>query len=236
MLKHIIPYINNKKQQFAQLPLFNLLKNNEFSAQDKLVSILPVMSHFIMSFGDLNRYVLKYPSPKNQIEEAINVHAEEDQSHWKWFIHDLKLLEANYSTTFTDHLTRLWDNSTSAVRNLTYVLTGLIYNSNAKQRLILIEVMEATGNVMFQNLLPLSDQIKRQYDKELIFCGNIHLSNETGHTIGSDQKFFNDIIFNHHEVTEGKEKINAAFDAFSNFIILLNKIASEQLTKLSSKS
>ncbi|UYZ83199.1 hypothetical protein MTZ49_11395 [Entomomonas sp. E2T0] len=223
-MKKVILYIHSKKQQFSKLPLFDLLKNEEFSSKEKLSSTLPIMSHFIMSFGDLNKYVLKYTEPKNELEKVVNTHAKEDQDHWKWFIDDLKTLQINNIATLPEHLMYLWDSTTSSVRELTYTLIGEIYNSSAKQRLAIIEAMEATGNVMFKVLAPLANDVKLKYNKELVFCGNTHLSHETGHTIGSEQRLFDNIAFNTNELELIKQKIDIVFEAFTQFINLLFKL------------
>ncbi|MGQ8819035.1 hypothetical protein [Serratia sp. NA_13] len=95
--------IEEKKKKFANHKFFSYICDTSRSLEERL-SFLPNMSHFIMSFGDINKYVLPFPLPQNDLEKAINTHAEEDSNHWPWFISDLQQLNMNNSQPLTDTL------------------------------------------------------------------------------------------------------------------------------------
>ncbi|WP_434777487.1 hypothetical protein [Neisseria sp. Ec49-e6-T10] len=219
-MNEIMQYIHNQKKQFSHLSFFQQLKNPSISPKNKLC-FLPTMSHFIMSFADLNKYVLKFPAPKNEFEQAVNIHAAEDENHWQWFIHDLETLKLDQTSTLADHLVSIWSPDSAAVRQLTYTLIGLIAHTTAQQRLVMIEVMEATGNVMFQALAPIALEIKQQEAIDLKFCGQTHLAHETGHTMGSEEKLFDTIHFDEQTRKNLKEDIDQGFEAFTQFIYAL---------------
>ncbi|MCL5768821.1 hypothetical protein [Acinetobacter sp. ANC5681] len=72
-MKTIKTAIGIKRYQFSHHHFFKILKNQEIPIQQRL-KFLPNLAHFIMSFADLNKYVLPFNFPQNKYEEVINVH------------------------------------------------------------------------------------------------------------------------------------------------------------------
>lgn len=204
--------IKKQKEFFLEHELFNYLKNRVFSIEERL-SFLPYISHFVMSFSDLNKVILPFETPRNELEKAVNTHALEDAGHWPWYLKDLQRLNFNTSNEFTEHLCFLWSDKLLNSRKLTYQLMQSIYGQPAEMRLIVIEVMEATGNAMFDTLAT----ITQNNDIELEYCGNLHLSHETGHSIGSKDEFIDTLQLTDSERTKATELITECFEAFSIF-------------------
>ncbi|WP_426747688.1 hypothetical protein VZQ01_10075 [Myxococcus faecalis] len=184
-MHQVLERIAHQKLEFSRRPLFAFLRDTSIPPRERL-SFLPLMSHFIMSFGDLNRYVLSFPEPRDALEEAVNLHTREDENHWPWFLNDLEALELNGPRTLTHHLRQLWSDDTAPARRLTYTLAGCIRGTSALQRWVLIEVMEETGNVMFRALTPVAKELEEAEGLRLEFAGSLHLSHETGHAVGFD--------------------------------------------------
>ncbi|MGQ8774441.1 hypothetical protein ACUTQ5_08435 [Serratia sp. NA_112.1] len=205
--------IEEKKKTFANHKFFSYICDTSRSLEERL-SFLPNMSHFIMSFGDINKYILPFPLPQNDLEKAINTHAEEDSNHWPWFISDLQQLNMNNSQPLTDTLRYLWSDELSASRRLTYDLIELITGKHAKFRLVIIEIMEATGNVMFTAL----SEITAKSNFMLKFCGSLHANHESGHTMGSDVGLINTLVFSEDEQKLAAFYIDKGFMAFHHFI------------------
>ncbi|VEI18974.1 Uncharacterised protein [Serratia plymuthica] len=161
--------IENKKELFSNHEFFSYVRNTSLPLEERL-SFLPHMSYFIMSFGDINKYVLPFPTPKDTLEEAINTHAKEDSTHWPWFLADLQRLHMDKNSPLTHTLQYLWSEEMSASRKLVYDLMELIAGKDAKFRLVVIEVMETTGNAVFTAL----SEITANSDLKLEFCGPLH--------------------------------------------------------------
>jgi hypothetical protein len=216
-MKEILAVVMRRKKRFSTLPLFAHLKDEKVSPRQRLL-FLPYMAHFIMSFGDLNRLVLRYPHPSNELEHMVNTHAEEDSHHWPWFLEDLSALGMDGASPFTAHLQGLWSPALDACRLLTYRLVQLAQDPRATLRLALIEMMEETGNVMFQHLADIETELEKREGLRLRFCGSHHLDRETGHAMGSDHRVFARIALSEEETAQHVAVVEQAADHFDAFI------------------
>ncbi|WP_199192579.1 hypothetical protein [Chlorogloea sp. CCALA 695] len=69
----ILNIIEIKKAKFAQAPLFQFMQDDSISALQRL-GFAPCIAHFIMSFGDLNKYVFRDESSNDLVQSLINEH------------------------------------------------------------------------------------------------------------------------------------------------------------------
>lgn len=205
--------IAREQEKFAANDFFYRLTDRTRPLEQRL-SFLPRMSHFIMSFADINQFVLPFSAPKDQWERAVNQHAHEDANHWPWFIHDLQQLAIDHSAPLSDTLRFLWSEQLAASRQLTYQLIAMIANQPAKIRLVVIEVMEATGSVMFTAL---SSAIADS-GLTLKFCGDLHLGHESGHAANAAVSTIDDLPFSADEYREVQAIIHQGFTAFTHFV------------------
>ena len=189
------------------------MKNQEIPIQQRL-KFLPNLAHFIMSFADLNKYVLPFNFPQNEYEEASNVHCKEDANHWPWYLHDLKTLELNNKQELTNTLRFIWCDDISPSRKLSYELIGLVSNQTALKRYVAIEVMESTGNVVFNVL----NEITKTTDLELKFCSETHLRQETGHTVGDEENVFENMPITREMNETALIVVEKSFNAFNQFM------------------
>lgn len=211
-------YIDERKSRFASHSFFGFLYDSSVSVERR-ISFLPRLSHFVMSFADISQYILPFESPENDLERAINVHSEEDANHWQWFINDLKRMEKSSGGLLTDHILFLWSGENKNGRLLTYKLISLIAGQPAKMRLVAVEVMEAAGNVFFEALADVTKEIS----PALEYCGELHLSHETGHTIGSDEELVDAVEYSPEEMKQVRAIIDDGFLAFENFFTELEE-------------
>jgi hypothetical protein len=223
-MKHVLKHILRQKREFAREELFVRLNDERLTPRERL-AFIPAMAHFIMSFGDLNRYVLRYEDPQNELERAVNTHTIEDETHWKWYLDDLTLLGLDNASSKTEVLRQLWGDESQASRKLTYRLIQLCKDTDATERLALIEVMEETGNVMFNALAPVARTLAADEGIRLPFCGDHHLAMETGHTIGSDHRLLAEIELDDETRARLVGLVDQAFVAFSAFIEELSRHA-----------
>lgn len=99
----ILKIVEIKKAKFAQAPLFQFMQDNSISALQRL-GFASCIAHFIMSFGDLNKYVFRDESSNDLVQSLINEHTYEDDHHWHWFLRDLQVLGFDRPQSFVDTL------------------------------------------------------------------------------------------------------------------------------------
>lgn len=214
-MRNILLHINEHKKIFSKHVFFDYIRNINFPI-DKKLSFLPEMAYFIMSFGDINRYVIPFTNPKDEFERAVNKHAEEDSNHWRWYLSDLEDMNFNQKTTLIDSLKFLWSTQLSPSRKLVYELISLLANRPVKIRLAIIEAIEATGHVTFSILKKITNDLPD--GKTLKFCGDVHLNHETGHTMCTDSEIIKQLCFSLNEIETTNILVDKCFQSFHGFM------------------
>lgn len=184
-MQQVLRYIFNKKQAYAHLPLFERMRNGRLDPHERL-AFYPCMAYFIMSFGDLNKFVLREERAADVYQEMVNVHTREDDHHWPWYLEDLTKLGFDAQTRSADFMRFLWGEETIQSRILTAGLTALIKGKTGIERLVIIEAIEETGNVLFSAMLPLAETLEKRLGTQLRYCGTYHFERESGHAVGAD--------------------------------------------------
>ncbi|TVP60553.1 MAG: hypothetical protein EA343_17050 [Nodularia sp. (in: Bacteria)] len=217
-MRELLVFIEEKKQEFARLPLFEFMRDPSISPRQK-VAWAPYAVPFIMFFGDLNKYVFREEPSSDPIQVIINKHTYEDDHHWLWFLEDCKTLEIDQTIQFTDALRFVWGNETEVPRNLIYQLCKHNSQANLIQKLILIEVIEATGNVMLVVLSEIAKELQETTKKELLYFGEFHLNVETGHTTGSPEieEILQNLQLPEEKLQETYELVEKVFELFTGY-------------------
>lgn len=57
-MKAVLQKIWRNKQTYANLPLFQYMRDGSLTEEERL-GFYPCMAHFILSFGDINKYILR---------------------------------------------------------------------------------------------------------------------------------------------------------------------------------
>lgn len=184
-MQQVLRYIFSKKQAYARLPLFERLRNERIDPHERL-AFYPGMAHFILSFGDLNKFVLREEPAADVYQEMVNAHSREDDHHWPWYLEDLTKLGFDTGTRTGDVLRFLWGEETVQNRILMARLTALISGKTGLERLAIIEAIEETGNVLFTAMLPLAETMEKRLGTQLRYCGTYHFERESGHAVGAD--------------------------------------------------
>jgi hypothetical protein len=185
-MKHVLKKIMENKQTYSNLPLFQYMRDPSLTEEERL-AFYPCMAHFILSFGDINKYMLREEPTTNAYQQRVNIHTYEDDHHWPWYLEDFTKLGFDYLCTPTSWMHYLWSDETRQNRILTYRLAALISGASAVERIAIIEAIEETGNVLFSNMLKLSKAIESRHGIELRYCGEFHFGLESGHSVGSDR-------------------------------------------------
>lgn len=218
-MKEILALIENKKHYFSESPLFAFMKDARIDANKKLI-FAPCMSHFIMSFSDLNKYVLRLENTDNPVQKIVNQYTFEDDNHWPWFLADLNQLEFNETNSFTNFLAFIWSEETRITRQISYLVAGYALNAEPEIKLVIIEVLEATADVFFSVSRDIAWELENStHNKELLFFGNLHLHEEVGHTMSSEdsQHLIVEIELTPSQKTYAVEVVEKIFEIFTEW-------------------
>ncbi|AFY56722.1 hypothetical protein Riv7116_4293 [Rivularia sp. PCC 7116] len=184
-MQEILSLIEEKNHEYAQLPLFKFLEDKTINPKQRL-SFAPCIAHFIMSFGDLNKYVFREKQAVTKLEYMINEHTYEDDHHWPWFITDLEKLGFNSQISFTQMLRFLWSEHSKVSRQLSYQLSAYTLHAEPIIKIAAIEAIEATGNVLFSRTSQVASELTEITGHKYTYFGDFHLHLESGHAMGTE--------------------------------------------------
>lgn len=222
-LQEILNSIEQKRLEFATHPLFAYLDNTAISPSARL-SFAPCASHFVMGFGDLNKYLYRDETSQlkdDPFQQIINLHTYEDDHHWQWFLEDLTKLGPKSVGTFTDTLRFIWSEETTQTRKLCHLLSGYIWNATPMLRFVIAEAVEATGNVLFSKTTRVAAELSELTGQTYRFFGNFHLDKESGHTTGDSQRLqelVNSTQLSDADYQQAVKLVDDVFQLFTNCV------------------
>ncbi|AFZ23765.1 hypothetical protein Cylst_1481 [Cylindrospermum stagnale PCC 7417] len=217
-MQELLVYIENKKQEFAQLPLFDFMQDQTINPRQRL-SFAPCMAHYVMSFGDLNKYVFPVNLSDNLLQQIVNEYTIEDSNHWQWFLIDLEQLEFNPSWNFTQSLRFIWGEETKITRQIAYQVAAYTLQADPVIRLAVIEALEATGKVFFLISSSIASEIQEITKKKYIYFGNSHLQAENEHAIFTSEirKLLIEIELTDSQIQKCFDVVDGIFNIFSRW-------------------
>jgi hypothetical protein len=170
-----------------------------------------------MAFSDLNKYTLYVDNPGDELQLLINHHSEEDAGHYKMYLKDLKTLGYDRSLSYSDALQFLWADERRNNRRTCYVLTSLISNATTRQRIAIVEAVEAAGAAAFEVFADLAAAYRSATGKNLLFFGRVHKDLETGHAMGTSdiESRLASIALDDRQLTEAIANVDQVFDVFA---------------------
>ncbi|MCU0551177.1 MAG: hypothetical protein MUC48_17665 [Leptolyngbya sp. Prado105] len=185
-MKKILELIEERKQKFAELPLFQFMQDKSIDPQQRLAWV-PCVVPLVMGFGELNRYDLRREPTEDKIQQLINRHTYHDDHHWIWFLEDLEKLGFDHCITFSDAMRFFWGDATRKSRQICHQIA--LYSFKAEPIVVLagIEAIEATGNAAFQQISEVVEELQQITQQEYRYFGRHHLQVETGHSMGTDE-------------------------------------------------
>jgi hypothetical protein len=215
----ILNAIEIKKTEFAQAPLFQFMQDGSISPLQRL-GFAPCIAHFIMSFGDLNKYVFREESSYDLVQCLINEHTYEDDHHWYWFLQDLQALGFDRPQSFVDTLRFLWSDETCITRQLSYQLSAYTLNAEPIVKMAAIEAIEATGNILFGYTTQVAQELQSITNQEYIYFGKFHLAVETGHGVAEDnaEAQLASIPLSSEMKQQALDVVNDVFDLFTAWL------------------
>lgn len=224
-MKYVLKKILENKRTYSNLPLFQYMRDSSLTEEERL-GFYPCMAHFILSFGDINKYMLREEPATNTYQQLVNIHTYEDDHHWPWYLEDFTKLGFDHLCSPTSWMRFLWSDETRQNRILTYRLAVLISGASAVERIAIIEAIEETGNVLFSTMLNLAKAIETRRGIELRYCGEFHFALESGHSVGSEHIEIAKILLD--ESTQARcislvDEIFALFESWTNELLYYAK-------------
>lgn len=217
-MKDVLAYIQQQKHDYSQIPFFQFVQDRSLDPRRRL-AWAPYAAPFIMSFVDLNKYMLRDEPTSDRLQSIINRHTYEDDHHWLWFLEDLRNLGFDPALRLGDALKFLWSEETKSSRWLTYQLCRYAVGATALQKIILIEAIEAAGNVQFLAATVAGRDLQAATGQQYFYFADVHLSVETGRTFGSiaAEDFIANIQLDETERIRAFELVDVVFSTLTSW-------------------
>jgi hypothetical protein len=215
-MKPVLKTIFRLKRDYEKLPFFHFLRDASRTPQARL-AFFPCMASFILSFGDLNRYVLRQEPTSDPHQRMVNDHTYEDDHHWPWYLEDFSKLGHDTPVPTSDALRHLYSDATATNRLLMLRLTHMIWNEKPVVRLAIIEAIEETGNVLFALTTQIAQAYQRDTGTELRYCGEFHFALESGHAMNNDHAALATLVLDDDTRARALACVDQVFGWFSEW-------------------
>lgn len=192
-MKQVLPVIEYWRNRIEDHPLHTWLVTPEEGVQpEQKLWFALYFTNFIMYFRELNMYHISYRDDRtldNQ-REAISAHADEDMTHSRMFMRDLRTLGWDDMLGWRPSELYYWlflSEANEQLRRRTTQITKLVIEAeDPLVRFAVVESIEACGNALFRHTEKLATEYTARSGKELIYWGPFHLARETGHAVDDD--------------------------------------------------
>lgn len=214
-MKAVLQHIFWRKREYAKLPFFDFLRDESLPAVERL-GFFPCMASFILTFGDLNKHVLRVEPTTDPFQAMLNAHTYEDDHHWPWYLEDyVKLGHDLVRQTPSETMRELWSDDTVQNRLLSHHLAHLIWGAEPVVRLAIVEAMEETGNVLFALTTELAKAVHRDSGTDLRYCGEFHFQLESGHAMNNDHRAMAAIELSVEQREDALQRVDKVYESFT---------------------
>ncbi len=221
-MRAIVQAIDEKTEIYKALPLFDFLRDKSIDPAKRL-AFAPSVAHYVITFGDLCKQVLREEPAKDKLQEIVNAQTYEEGEHWRWFISDLGKLGHDPQVKFSDALNFLWSDATAKSRMLSYQICRLALGADSLRKMVVVHVAEATANVTVKGVVEVGKEWTAQTGVKLAFFGGGHDEAEDDHTLWDEQilALLKDITL---EPAAREELLNVVDQAFHYFTEFTNEL------------
>jgi hypothetical protein len=218
-MRLLLEHIRSKTEEFSRLPVFAFMADQSIDPAQRL-SLAPCMAHYVMTFADMNAHVFREEPTQDKYQKLVNVHTYEDASHWPWFVADLKRLGLDRHFRFSETLEFLWGEETLKSRLLAYEMCRLTLQATPLQKLVIVECVEATGNVFLGVASRIGRELEQSTGTQYIYYGPHHFGCESGHTMGTEdvEQQLESIQLSEEERTTSLSLVDKVFALYTSFV------------------
>lgn len=230
-MKAVMRELAQAKRHYSKLPLFEFLRCESIPPRERL-AFFPCMAPFILAFSDLNRFVLRDESCQDPHQKLVNEHTHEDDHHWPWYLEDFVKLGFDRATPITQVLRSYMKDDAQQNRMLALRLAQLIHGTTPTEKLVVVEAIEETGNVLFGLTSKIAQHIQAEGGPELRYLGQFHFARETGHAMhGMDHRVLESIPLTDLERVRCLDLSFRVFDLFADWSAELLAYAKNMLAQ-----
>lgn len=216
-MRTVMRELAQAKRHYSKLPLFEFLRCESIAPRDRL-AFFPCMAPFILAFSDLNRFVLRDESCQDPHQKLVNEHTREDDHHWPWYLEDFTKLGFDRATAVTQALRSYMKDEMQQNRLLALRLAQLIHGTTPTEKLVIVEAIEETGNVLFGLTSKIAQRLQAEGGPELRYLGQFHFARETGHAMhGMDHRILEAIQLTELERVRCLDLSFRVFDLFADW-------------------
>jgi hypothetical protein len=216
-MKAVMRELASARRHYSKLPLFEFLNCEAIPARERL-AFYPCMAPFILAFSDLNRFVLRDPASNDPHQRLVNEHTLEDDHRWRWYFEDFTKLGFDRTTSVTQALRTYMKDDARQNRMLGARLAQLLYGSTSLEKLVVVEAVEETRNVLFGATAKIAARIQAEGGPELRYLGQLHFRHETGHAMqGLDHRVLETIALTELQRVRCLDLAFRVFDMFADW-------------------
>jgi hypothetical protein len=219
MMKSILELIAQKAAVHAELPFYQFLRDPTIPPQDRL-AFAPCLTYFVMSFGELNRHILRDEPTSDPIQALINDHTYGDEDHWIWFLEDVSKLGYDINANFTESMRFLWSDETIVQRRVTHWMMRSAAMAKPIHRLVLVEALESTAAVFLPISKLVAEELRQQTQCDCRYFGNLHSLTDEGHAMHTDEmaEFIGHLPLTDAEMQEAIRLVEETFVMFEDLV------------------
>ncbi|MEH2247726.1 hypothetical protein [Nostoc sp.] len=218
-MKSILELIEQKNQEYAQLPFFEYMKDEMIDPRQRL-AFAPVIAPLALEFSELCKRVLRDEPTTNYIQDMVNLHTHEEHFHWQWLLEDMDKMGIDYPMRFSDVVRFIWSEDTKVSRSMFPLFERYTRGADPIIKLVAIEVSEVTANVFFRSTMSAALQLQEMTQTEFRYFGMRHNHIENTHTLHTPASLqvMKEIQVSEEIRQQALELIDVAFEYFTELI------------------
>ena len=172
-MKAVMRELAQAKRHYSKLPLFEFLRSESIRRATVWRSI-PAWRHssWRSRISTVSCCAMKDSKDPHQL--LINEHTYEDDHHWPWYLEDFTKLGFDRTASVTQTLRSYMKDDAQQNRMLGSRLAQLLYGTTPTEKLVIVEAIEETGNVLFGLTAKIAARIQAEGGPELRYLGQFH--------------------------------------------------------------
>ncbi|WP_198406808.1 hypothetical protein [Nocardia terpenica] len=233
-MKEVMVLRDERQERFTRHPFFEWMQSDTLPPEQRL-RFAPMGAFFIMQFRDMNRWVLRFPEPRNEFEWVIDLGTWEDEKHSRMFLEDWgKLgLDRHLNWRAADVLWWLFlspDQEVFRRSGMEFVSLAVADHDDALVRFGHSEAGEAAGHVFLDNTSRVAAELAEQTGMNYRYFGSYHLDLETGH-VGNVEGVFENRVLDPERRAETKVVCSRMADIFERIFDAFLAYAEQYIAK-----
>jgi hypothetical protein len=219
-MKDVMVLRDDRQAAIWEHRFFKWLHSGSVPIEDRL-KFAPMAAFFIMQFGDMNRWVLRFPHVRDEFEWVINLGTHEDETHSRMFLEDWRKLNLDGHLRWRASDTLWWlflspDQELFRRSGIEFAALAVEDGDDALIRFGHSEAVEATGHVMFSNTAAVAKNLAAATGLEYQYFGAYHLNLESGH-VANTEGVFEEAVLDPERRRQARDLCDRMFDVFERF-------------------